>query len=272
MILFPNAKINIGLNIIARRRDGYHDIESVMYPVGLKDILEFVSDKSSADCDFQNSGIKVNSNPGDNLVLKAFYALKERYNLPPVKIHLHKNIPIGAGLGGGSSDASFMLKGLNEAFELNLSNEQLEKISGTLGSDCPYFIRNRPAFASGRGNELLPANISLEGYFQVIVYPGIHIATSEAYSQIVTQKPEVPVPEAIKLPMIDWKDAIKNDFEKNIFARYPEIETIKQELYKLGAIYASMSGSGSAVFGIFYSIPNLKNQFKDCFVWSGILE
>jgi 4-diphosphocytidyl-2-C-methyl-D-erythritol kinase len=250
MVSFPNAKINLGLNVISQRADGYHNIETVFYPINLCDALEIVpaGDPKTA---LVLSGISVNGNPEDNLVMKAFHLLKKDYDLPEITIYLRKNIPSGAGLGGGSSDAAYMLKLLNDFAALNLSFEQLEKYAASIGADCPFFIRNKPVFAEGTGNIFTPINLSLQGYYLVLIKPDIHVSTKEAYSCIEPKRSDFPLIETIQLPICEWKHRLVNDFEIGVFDRYPEIETIKRELYKRGAIYASMSGSGSSIFGIF---------------------
>ncbi|MEA3445103.1 MAG: 4-(cytidine 5'-diphospho)-2-C-methyl-D-erythritol kinase [Bacteroidota bacterium] len=272
MIQFPNAKINIGLNIVAKRSDGFHSIESIMYPTGLRDALEFTPLVKGKSIEFKNSGILIDSGISENLVVKAYSLLKEKYKLPTLNIHLHKIIPFGAGLGGGSSDASFMLKGLNQEFELKISTFELEKYAREIGSDCAFFIRNLPSLATGKGERLKPLDFSLKGYFLILVHPGIHINTAGAYARVHPSKSELPISDAIKLPISAWKNTIKNDFEKSVFERFSEIRNLKQRLYGLGAVYASMSGSGSAVYGIFNDKPDIGNLFKNYFVWTEILE
>jgi len=207
------------------------------------------------------------------LIIKAYRLLQSEYEIPPIDISLVKNIPFGAGLGGGSADASFMLKALNELCGLKISTKKLEKLASELGADCPVFIRNKAVFASGIGNEFTPVKLSLKNYFLLLVKPDIHISTPEAYSLVVPEKPQFSLLELIKNPISEWKNTIKNDFEKSVFARYPEIEEIKSNLYNLGAVYASMSGSGSAVYGIFETAPEEKDTeiFKEYFVSGGYL-
>ncbi len=259
MLKFPNAKINIGLNIIKKRADGYHDLETVFYPINLADILEFV--ESQGNIKFTCSGININTEDHNNLVLKAYYLLKEKYDLPQLNIHLHKIIPTGAGLGGGSSDASFMLKSLNDHFNLNISDEILEKYAQQIGSDCPFFIKNKSVFAEGTGNIFSSTVLDLSKYFILIIKPDIHIPTKLAFSGIQAKAPKQSVKELIKLPINEWKDHIKNDFERTVFNQFPEIKKIKDTLYESGAIYAQMSGSGAAVFGIFYKEPLIPKEF-----------
>ena len=272
MITFPNAKINLGLNIVERRSDGYHNIETVFYPVGLSDVLEVVPSDTCMDYSFSSSGIELNGDPEDNLIVRAYRLLRSDFQFPPVDISLIKQIPFGAGLGGGSSDAAFMLKGLNELFELNITKRKLEKYAAMLGADCPVFIKNKPVFASGIGNVFSPIKISLKGYFLLLVKPDIHVSTPEAYSLVVPEIPQHSLLELIKGPVSGWKDTIKNDFEKSVFEIYPEIQSIKNQLYEMGAVYASMSGSGSSVYGIFKTEPEKTSLFEDCFVACGMLE
>lgn len=257
MITFPNAKINLGLRITSKRSDGYHNLETVFYPVPVCDALEIVPALDGEE-QFTLSGITLDGNPNDNLVVKAYHLLKNDFNLPPVNIYLRKNIPFGAGLGGGSSDGAFMLKLLDEYASLNLSSEELEIYAAKLGADCPFFIKNKPVFAEGTGNEFSAIDLSLQGYFLVLVKPDIFVSTKEAFSGIVPAEPATSLKEIIRMPIEEWKNYMFNDFEKNIFLHHPEIEQIKSELYNLGALYASMSGSGSSVFGIFDSRPDWK--------------
>jgi len=273
MLLHPNAKINIGLNVVEKRSDGYHNIETIFYPIGLSDVLSVERSETCSDYSFSASGIAIDGEPEDNLIIKAYRLLQSEYEIPPIDISLVKQIPFGAGLGGGSADAAFMLKALNELFELKISVKKLEKLAAELGADCPVFIRSKAVFASGIGNEFTSIKLSLKNYFLLLVKPDIHVSTPEAYSLIVPQKPQHSLLELIKNPINEWKNGIKNDFEKSVFARYPEIEKIKGNLYDLGAIYASMSGSGSAVYGIFETPPEEKcvHIFKDYFVSGGYL-
>jgi len=250
MICFPNAKINLGLHILSKRADGYHNIETVFYPVDLCDALEIVpaTEKSTA---FIQTGISIDGKPEDNLVMKAYYLLKKDYDLPEATIYLRKQIPTGAGLGGGSSDAAFMIKLLNDFAGLKLSTEQMETFACRIGADCPFFIQNKPVFAEGTGNVFSPAAISLQGYHLLIVKPSVSVSTKEAYKWVKPQQPAVSLKEIIRMPVNEWKNHLFNDFEEGVFAQYPEVGEIKQRLYAEGALYVSMSGSGSAVFGIF---------------------
>ena len=265
MLVFPNAKINIGLNITEKRLDGFHNLETVFYPINLTDILEFVESKDKTI--FQNTGLEINISNSDNLVLKAYYLLKENYKLPELNIHLHKIIPVGAGLGGGSSDAAFMLTALNTYFELQISDSDLEKYAQQLGSDCPFFIKNKPIFAEGTGNIFTTVNLDLSDYYILIVKPDIHISTKEAFTGINPANPEFNLREISNLPVSDFKKTITNDFEETIFKIYPEIKQIKDDLYRAGALYAQMSGSGSAVFGIFALKPRISKYFDSYFTF-----
>ena len=275
MITFPNAKINLGLNITAKRPDGYHNLETVFYPVPIEDALEIHVQHNSTDKKFalHQAGMEITGNAEDNLVVKAYLLLDKEFNLPPVDIHLYKHIPSGAGLGGGSSDAAFMLKLLNERFELKLTNEKLEEYAATLGADCAFFIKNTPTYAEGIGNIFSPLSLSLKGYQILLVKPDIFVSTREAFSLVRPHKPEYSLKEIITHPISEWKEQMVNDFETSVFPQYPVIGEIKEELYKNGAIYAAMSGSGSSVFGLFapdIAIPNI-NFGERSFVFKGNL-
>ncbi len=250
MIAFPNCKINLGLNILVRKDDGFHDLETFFFPVNIHDVLEILPSKKNTT-KITTSGIS----PGEaenNICLKAYNLLKKDYPaLPQLKIHLHKAIPLGAGLGGGSSDGVATLQLLNKQFNLNISQKRMLDYALMLGSDCPFFLLNKPAFASGRGETLSPDKTILSGYKIIIVNPGIHISTSEAFKNIVPEIPKKSIQEIITQPVKTWAKELTNDFEKSIFKKYPEIKEIKDSLYNIGAVYASMSGSGSSVFGIF---------------------
>ena len=250
MIAFPNAKINLGLNIVAKRPDGYHNLETVFYPIPLSDALEIVLAKEQKG-NFVQTGITISGNPDENLVLKAYKLLKEKFDIPEIDIFLHKKIPFGAGLGGGSADAAYMLKLLNDFAELNLTINNLEEYAVRLGADCPFFIQNKPVFAEGIGNQFTAIDLSLKGYYILLIKPDIHVSTQDAYANVKPQTPEKSIKEIIQMPVKKWKEYLVNDFELSVFKKYPEIDTIKNKLYEQGAIYASMSGSGSSVFGIF---------------------
>lgn len=272
MLFFPNTKINIGLNVISRRSDGYHNIETIFCPIGLSDVLEFVPLKGmpAGYVDFSYSGIQVDGPDESNLCVKAYRVLCNSFNLPAVAIHLHKIVPPGAGLGGGSSDAAFMLKNLNTQFELNLSEEQLCDFASLLGSDCAFFIKNRPLFGYERGNRFREIPLFPKYFDIVVINPGIHISTAEAYSGVQPAMPRHRLEELINLPVEAWRDRITNDFEAGIVKKHPIIADIKYKLYNMGAVYASMSGSGSSVYGLFHEkAPDTGIQFPEFFCWSG---
>ena len=273
MICFPNAKINIGLNILEKRTDGFHNIESIFYPIGLSDILEIVEDKSPKDnmgINFNYTGIKIPGDISANLCHKAYHLIRNDYDLPPVKTHLHKIIPIGAGLGGGSSDAAFFIKLLNDAFDIGISWGEMHHYARQLGSDCSFFIGNKPAFAEGRGDQYESIRLDLSSNYLLLVHPPIHINTRDAYSGVSPKKKVYSLEEDIsKMPFTEWKNRIHNDFEDSVFIKYPQTKAIKEKIYSLGAAYASMSGSGSSVYGVFENKINLQNEFPNCFVWQG---
>lgn len=251
MIVFPNCKINLGLRILRKRNDGFHDIETIFYPLPFYDVLEIIraDDKQTS---LSHSGLKIDMDAENNLCAKAYRSLKNDYpDIPPVHIHLHKTIPAGAGLGGGSADGAFTLQLLNKKFQLNLSAEQLISYALQLGSDCPFFILNKPCLATGRGEILEPLSVDLSAFYFIIVNPGIHINTGQAFAGITPSVPQKAVDKIILQPIETWKDELINDFEKNVFEIHPEIKNIKESLYQQGAVYASMSGTGSTVFGIF---------------------
>ncbi len=251
MLVFPNAKINLGLNIVGKGNDGFHNIESVFYNVRCFDALEII-EGNGEEMEILSSGLAIASTLNNNLVYKAFNVLKNKVKLPPLKVYLHKNIPMGAGLGGGSSDAASFLKLANKKFELKLSENDLKEMASQIGSDCAFFIDNKPAFATQKGEILEPINVDLSKYWILLVYPPINSSTKEAYEGVIPKKPIKSVKEIVlNDPIENWKNILFNDFEKTIFKKYPEIENIKNTLYKNGAIYSAMSGSGSSVFGIF---------------------
>ncbi len=253
MITFPNAKINLGLNILSKREDGYHNISSCFYPIPVKDALEIIPAQQTS---FESTGLKIPGNSDDNLVWKAFQLLKKEFHLPKTAIILHKAIPMGAGIGGGSADGAFMLKLLNDFYKLDLSLEKLEMYALQLGSDCPFFIQNKPKLVTGRGEIFNDIDINLKGYYLGLVFPGIHIGTKEAYSGITPKTPESSVKEVIENHSIDqWKGLLQNDFEKNVFKLHLKLADAKEQLYNSGALYASMTGSGSTMYGIFENEP-----------------
>lgn len=254
MLLKTGCKINLGLSILGKRADGYHNIETVLYPIPYFDIVEVVK---SSHFGFSVSGNQIGGSTEDNLCVKAYRLLEDRYSLPPVKIHLHKSIPFGAGLGGGSSDAVAVFKLVNALFKLNINENELVSIAEKLGSDCPFFVKNQPVLATGTGIELRAIDLSLNGFFLVLLKPDINISTSEAYGSIQNYGQEGDVLGAIKQPIIKWKDQLINDFEYSVFKHHPQLIELKSNLYKEGAIYAAMTGSGSALYGIFKTKPNL---------------
>ncbi len=249
MICFPNCKLNLGLKIVEKRADGFHNIETVFLPLALHDVLEIIPAESTS---FFQSGIPIPGSSSDNIILKAYHLLKKDFKqIKDLSIHLLKNIPTGAGLGGGSADGTYMLKCLNSYFNLNLTSNQLESYALQLGSDCPFFVHNKPMFASGRGEIFEPIDIHLTDYFILIINPGIHINTGWAFSQLKPNAPKKSIKDIVRKELSQWKYELFNDFEKPVCTNYPELNNIKSELYKIGAIYAAMSGSGSTFFGIF---------------------
>ena len=251
MILFPNCKINLGLHILRKRNDGFHDLETAFCPIPLCDALEIIADSIHTETTLTTSGLAIDGNPEENIAVKAYNLLKKEFDIPPVKIHLHKAIPIGAGLGGGSADGAFTLLLLNKKFNLDITQEKLIEYALKLGSDCPFFIRNKICYATGRGEQLKQINLDLSAYKIALINPGIKINTAWAFSQIQPKEDRASILEIIHQPIDRWKDNLVNDFELPIFKQHPSIKEIKEELYKNGAVYASMSGSGSSVFGLF---------------------
>ncbi len=273
MIVFPNAKINLGLAIVEKRKDGFHNIETVFYPIGLSDVLEVIESKSGKGhgVDFSSSGIPIPGKEDDNLCVKAYNLLATEFDLPPVKIHLHKVIPMGAGLGGGSSDAAYFLIAINKLLRLNLSFGELHHYARKLGSDCSFFISNQVVFAQGKGDEIEHLKLSLSGYYLGVIQPKLHISTQAAYSNVKPAKAVQSIEEIVSQPISTWKHSLHNQFEDTVFINFPEPGNIKTKLYEMGALYAAMSGSGSSVFGIFSSPIDLKKQFLGSFVWEEIL-
>lgn len=267
MITFPNSKINLGLNVVEKRPDGYHNLETVFYPVNLQDALEITTAKDSEkEYTLHITGTPVECPPEDNLVVKAYLLLKKDFELPNVNIYMFKHIPSGAGLGGGSSDAAFMIKALNLKYHLNLTTGQMENYASSLGADCAFFIQDKPVFATGIGNLMEPVSLSLKGYYILLVKPDIHVSTREAYETIRPHCPDLSLKELIKRPVDTWKSSMVNDFEESVFARHPGIRELKEKIYGLGAVYASMTGSGSAVYGLFEKqIPELDGLFPGTF-------
>jgi 4-diphosphocytidyl-2-C-methyl-D-erythritol kinase len=260
MILFPNAKINIGLNVTERRSDGYHNLETIFYPVKINDAIEVIpADKLS----FESSGLDIPGRMEDNLCVKGYHLLEKDHDLPPVKIHLHKHIPIGAGLGGGSADAAFFIKLMNKQFDLGLTIAEMQDYARTLGADCAFFIENKPVFAFEKGDEFETIKLDLSAYKIVLVMPPVQISTAEAYRGVRPAQVKDSLLDLIYLPVTEWKKHIKNDFEESIFKNNAEIRGVKASLYQTGALYASMSGSGASVFGIFDTTPDLSFLEQD---------
>lgn len=264
MVVFPNCKINIGLYVTGRRNDGYHDIETVFYPVNFTDVLEIIPQlypQTDTDCLFSITSSYPLNFTGTNICERAYTLLKKQFlHLPAIQMHLHKNIPAGAGLGGGSADAAFTLQLLNRMFNLQLNDDALIQLSLQLGSDIAFFIKNTPCIAGGRGELLQPIPLTLKNYYLVLLLPSIHISTAAAFGNIRPSKPNVHLSELCTLPPGKWKDHIENQFEENIFKLYPVLKEIKEHLYNNGAVYASMSGTGSTIYGLFENYPQLPNM------------
>lgn len=272
MISYPNAKINLGLNVIEKRADGFHNLESVFYPIPLSDILEVVvAESNEPKIVASYSGIEIPGDKNDNLCVKAYHLLNNDFDLPAIKFHLHKIIPMGAGLGGGSADASFFILQLNQLFSLGLSYQKMKNYAAQLGSDCAFFIDNVPSFATSRGEVLEPFTVSLKGYFLVLINPGIHVSTKDAFAMLSPAPPKISIKCILEQPIKTWKDNLKNDFEESVFQKFTEIENVKNKLYSSGALYASMTGSGSSVFALFEKEVDLKNSFPNYFYYSVLL-
>mgnify|MGYP003486172403 FL=1 len=273
MITFPCAKINLGLNIVSKRPDGYHNLETVFYPIPLTDALEikYMDEKfpSESPCDLKITGKDVDCNEEDNLVIKAYQLLAADFQLPRVHAHLVKRIPTQAGLGGGSSDAAYMIRLLDERFRLNIGIPEMERYAAKLGADCAFFITADPSYAEGIGDVLMPVDVpgaGLGGYYLAVVKPSVAVSTRDAYAAIVPTTPAKCCRDIVRQPIETWKDELVNDFEAPIFAMHPELAAIKQSLYDAGAVYAAMSGSGSALFGIFREQPTgLEKEFEGMF-------
>ena len=260
MICFPNAKINLGLNITEKRSDGFHNIETIFYPIGWNDALEVIVNKDSQqEFNLHLSGLPISGNIEDNLLYKAYQIIKQTKALPHIDVYLHKTLPMGAGLGGGSADAAFFINLLNEQFQLNFTEAERIDIARQLGSDCAFFIKNTPVYATQKGDVFTDIKLDLSHLYIAIIYPNVHSNTKEAYSLVKPQQATKPLLEIIKQPISTWKTDLVNDFEKSIFSLYPIVEKTKQDLYELGAVYACMSGSGSAVFGLFEKEPDIKH-------------
>lgn len=270
MIYFAPAKINLGLQILERRGDGFHNLRSVMYPTGLCDIVE-INQHTLDDVPvrFTQSGIRFDADTEKNLCIKAWRSMASETVLPNVRIHLHKQIPVGAGLGGGSSDAASILKGLNQLAKVPVTPERLEELAIQLGSDCPFFLYNVPMMMEGAGELLSGVNVSLPPFYLVILFPKIHISTASAYSDVTPATPELHIRQLIEAPVDKWRDSVINDFEKSAFAKHPILQDLKQALYDAGATFAAMSGSGSSLYAIFKTIPELPAEIQDFVIWKG---
>ena len=277
MITFPVAKINLGLNVVEKRPDGYHNLQTVFYPVPIMDALEIVpmSDgfPSDVDCDLKVTNITIGGDEQRNLVVRAYQLLKADFpDMPRVHAHLWKGIPTQAGMGGGSSDCGYMIRLLNETFELGLTSEQMQQYAARLGADCAFFIESRASYAEGIGELLQPIDLDLSGWHIGVVRPDIPVPTKEAFSRIHPHYPALNCREAVMQPVETWRDTLTNDFEESVFVLHPEIGAVKEQLYKMGATYAAMSGSGSALFGLFKDEPDaLRQTFPDMFTFSGVL-
>ncbi|MDL5049269.1 4-(cytidine 5'-diphospho)-2-C-methyl-D-erythritol kinase [Oscillatoria amoena NRMC-F 0135] len=268
MIVFPLCKINLGLNVVSKRPDGYHEIETCFYPVPLTDVLEVIPASAFS---FTQTGILLDGQSADNLCVKAFELLSRDYVIPPVSMHLHKVIPAGAGLGGGSSDAVHVLRLLNTYFELGISRQTLQRYASRLGSDCAFFLYDGPMLGKGKGDILSPISINLKGYSLILVKPRVYVSTAEAYRCVVPKQPVELIETVLKSDIRQWNNRLVNDFEASVFSKHPEIGVIKAVLYNHGALYAGMSGSGSSVYGIFEQPIDLSHEFSDYFYWAGLL-
>lgn len=276
MITYPIAKINLGLNVVEKRADGYHNLQTVFYPVPLMDALEVTpmaqGFPSNVDCDLKVTNIAIEGDEQRNLVVRAYQLLKEDFpTLPRLHAHLWKGIPTQAGMGGGSSDCAYMIRLLNEQFELQLSDEQMMRYAARLGADCAFFILSKPCYAEGIGEQLEPIDLDLSGWYIGVVRPDIPVPTKEAFSRIKPHYPKQCCRDIVMQPVETWREALVNDFEESVFALHPEIGAIKAKLYDMGATYAAMSGSGSALFGLFKEEPRLKEAFSGEFSFSGAL-
>ncbi len=275
MLIFPNAKINLGLFVTEKRSDGFHNIETILFPVPFYDALEVIENTDcSEDFDLHIHGFSIAGDTKDNLIYKAYQCLKNDFDLPNIRVDLLKKIPFGAGLGGGSADAAFMLKLLNQSFSLNISDEMLENYARRIGSDCACFVKNKPVFAYEKGDVFEPVELDLRGYQLALVCPPIHVNTKTAYQHILPRTADFDLRDLGQYPVFEWKTILRNDFEKSVFSQHSALSEIKQTLYDAGADYAAMSGSGSSIFGLFpygavlQDITDfLKPKFEDCAVF-----
>ena len=266
MVVFPNAKINLGLRITSKRPDGYHNLDTVFYPIELRDVLEVLKVPNNHGASIVITGKEIQGPAEKNLCLKAYQLIKEDHpEISGIQIHLHKHIPLGAGMGGGSSDGASMVRLLNSLFNLGLSEEKMSKYALKLGSDCPIFIKNKPCYATGRGELLEEINIDFSKYYLLIVSPGIHVSTADAFEKIIPNTSIKTCKEIVQIPIEKWKDHLINDFEKTVCESHPILKSIKEKLYNMGAIYASMTGTGSTLFGIFKEKPDYENVFDEQF-------
>jgi 4-diphosphocytidyl-2-C-methyl-D-erythritol kinase len=273
MIVFPNCKINLGLHITAKRTDGYHDIETIFYPVPFTDLLEVIPRDSEPDCALEQTGLSVAGTPEQNLCVKAYRLLKKDFpSLPPITIYLHKQIPSGAGLGGGSADGAFMLQLLANRFSLPVTKNDVERYSLALGSDCPFFIENKPVLAIGRGEKMRTIAVDLTGWHLALLLPGLHVSTKEAFDNCMPRTPSIGLEEIIQKPISAWRNELTNQFEETVFLHYPELARYKRSLYEQGAVYASMSGTGSTIFGLFSTAPDAMRLREECGCETRILQ
>lgn len=272
MLLFSPAKINLGLQVLRKRNDGFHDLQSLMYPIPFSDLIEIMPLAHGKDpLEFIQSGLRFPGDREDNICIQAWELIQQDIKLPSLKIHLHKQIPVGAGLGGGSSNASTVLRGLNTLGKHPLSPAELSAVAAELGSDCPFFLEEGPMLMEGRGEILSPFESILEASFLVLLSPGIHVSSAKAYAGVEPRIPEHYLKELLGKSLEKWKDAILNDFEESVFTSYPFIGELKNKLYQAGATYASMSGSGSALYGIFREMPRLSEDLSSYIIWQGKL-
>lgn len=284
MLVFPNIKINLGLFVTGKRPDGFHNIESIFYPVGWRESLEIVdraavedehrqwnSRVESGRVRFYSYGIPIPGDPGQNLCIRVFHLLEAWFNLPPVDMHLLKAIPAGAGLGGGSADAACCLRALRDFFHLRISDHEAMELLAGIGSDCPFFWKNRPMFVFGRGEQMRPADLDLSSYHILLVYPSLAVSTKEAYAGVSPKAPPIDLNLIGSLPVEHWREVVHNDFETSLFPAYPQLAAIKEQLYDLGAAYASMSGSGSTLYGIFKDKPTVPEKWSGYVTWMGEL-
>ncbi|MEO5909950.1 MAG: 4-(cytidine 5'-diphospho)-2-C-methyl-D-erythritol kinase [Pelobium sp.] len=267
MITFPNAKINIGLNITGRRADGYHNLETIFYPINIKDALEVVE---GAEMTFETSGIEIPGYANENLCLQAYDLMRKDFDLPNIHIHLHKQIPIGAGLGGGSADAAFFIKLINEKFEMGMSMEQMQAYCRKLGADCSFFIANKPVFAFEKGDVFEAIDLDLTKFHMALVMPPVHVSTGEAYRGVHPKEPQQSLKDLIKMPIEEWQGQITNDFEDHILKNHPQIREVKASLLEAGALFSLMSGSGASVYGIFKEAVDLSFMKKDNLVFNNL--